>query len=137
MRIEIAGIGDIDKIWPLISEKLESGCRKTGYATSSADMWQMCRSGNAFLVIGYEEKIEFASIWRFETWPSGLVFRCVGLCGNNITKWFVDLYHFAKAQARIGGTERLVAEGRVGLPRLAKRLLKSKVKRLWESFEVD
>lgn len=135
MNILTAPVSDVDKIWPLIHDKMQAGCAKTGGATSSGEMWQMCRTGNAFLIVGHEEEIVFASVWRFETWSSGLVFRCVGLCGNKIPEWFMLLYDYAKAQAKLGGTDRLVAEGRIGLSRFAGRYLK--VKRLSESFEVE
>lgn len=136
MRIAVASQADVDAIWPLISAKMQIGCEKTGGATSSAEMWQMCRRLDAFLVVGYAEELNFASVWRFETWPSGQVFRCIGLCGSKPETWMASLYEFAKSQARIGGTERLVAQGRNGWRRLIERYVTGRVKTLWETYEV-
>lgn len=136
MKIGIANASEVDQIWPLISPKLQQGCDRTGGATSSAEMWHMCRSGGGFLIVGYDEKLIVASVWRFETWPSGQVFRCIGLCGSHPELWFKDLYEFARSQARIGGTERLVAQGRKGWRRFYERYVEGRVRTLWETFEV-
>ncbi|MBX5143211.1 hypothetical protein HJB79_31375 [Rhizobium lentis] len=136
MRIAIANSAEVDAIWPSISEKMQTGCDKTGGGTSSAEMWQMCRRGDAFLIVGFAESIEFASVWRFETWPSGQVFRCVGLCGAKPERWMRSLYDFALSQAKIGGTDRLIAQGRKGWRRLIERHVTGRVRTLWETVEV-
>lgn len=136
MKIGIAPQSDVDAIWQLISAKMQVGCDKTGGATSSVEMWQMCRRLDAFLIIGYDTEIQFAAVWRFETWPSGQVFRCIGLCGSRPEAWMADLYTFAMSQARIGGTDRLIAQGRKGWRRLIERHVTGRVKTLWETYEV-
>lgn len=137
MRIGIANAAEVDAIWPLISVKMQDGCDRTGGAVSSADLWQMCRSGNAFLLVGMEEEIRIASVWRFENWPSGPVFRCLGLCGSRPDEWIESLYDFALSQARTAGVKRLVAEGRKGWPRILQRYLKRQITPLWQTFEVQ
>jgi hypothetical protein len=137
MNLGIATSAEVDKIWPLIGQEMQRGCDKTGGEISSGDMWQMCRSGNAFLIMGYEpDEIVVASVWRFETWPSGVVFKCVGVCGKPMKRWVRELYDFAFSQAKIGGTERLVAGGRMGWSRVLSRYLKRPVRNLWQTFEV-
>jgi hypothetical protein len=136
MKIGIASAAEVDQIWPAISEKMQIGCDKTGGATSSAELWQMCRRGDAFLIVGLGEQIDFASVWRFETWPSGQVFRCVGLCGQHPDQWMRCLYDFAMSQAKVGGTDRLVAQGRKGWRRLIEKYVTGRVRTLWETVEV-
>lgn len=136
MRIAIANAAEVDGVWPSISEKMQIGCDKTGGATSSAELWQMCRRGDAFLLVGLDQEIIMASVWRFETWPSGQVFRCVGLCGSRPELWMRDLYEFAISQAKIGGTDRLIAQGRKGWRRLIEKYVTGRVRTLWETVEV-
>jgi len=55
-----------------------------------------------------------ASVWRFENWPSGLVFKCLCLIGSGMKEWLSAAQEFAKAKAREGGATRIIAEGRKG-----------------------
>jgi hypothetical protein len=50
MKICIAALPEVDLIWPLISHKLEEAVDRCGDDLSVGEMWQMCRSGNAYLV---------------------------------------------------------------------------------------
>lgn len=134
MKIGIASIAEVDGFWPMIYQDIQRGCDKTGGATSSGELYQMCRSGNAFLFIGYDDAIKVASVWRFETWPSGTVLRCMALSGRQMGTWIVPLYEFAMSQAAIGGTDRLIAQGRKGWDRALSRFLKVRV--LWQTYEV-
>lgn len=137
MRIGIANAAEVDALWPSISAEMQRGCDKTGGATSAGDLWQMCRSGNAFLFIGEADgSVLFAAVWRFETWPTGLVFRCVAVCGRSMRSWIGGHYAFAMEQAKFGGATRLVAEGRHGWSRVLARYIKRPVKPLWQTFEV-
>lgn len=137
MRIGIANAAEVDAIWPLISAEMQRGCDKTGGGSSSGSLWQLCRSGNAFLIVCHDgEEIICASVWRFETWPSGTVFRCLGVCGKSMNLWVSELYAFALSQAKIGGTDRLIAEGRPGWVRVLSRYLDRRVRGLWQTFEV-
>lgn len=137
MKIGIANAAEVDAVWPSIAKEMQRGCDKTGGGMSAGDLWQMCRSGNAFLIVIFNEQgVSCASVWRFENWPSGQVFRCIGLAGKSMKDWVAGLYDFALQQAKIGGTTRLIAEGRPGWTRILSRHLKRPVKPLWQTFEV-
>lgn len=137
MKIGIANAAEIDALWPSIAGEMQRGCDKTGGATSSGDLWQMCRSGNAFLVVGVKENtLKFAAVWRFETWPTGSVFRCVAVCGRSMGEWIAPHYEFAREKASLGGATRIVAEGRIGWSRVLARYINRPVKPLWQTFEV-
>lgn len=137
MKIGIANPAEVDALWPIIASEMQRGCDKTGNATSAGDLWQMCRSGNAFLFVGIEgDAVQFAAVWRFETWPSGMAFRCLAVCGRSMRDWIAQHYEFAQEQASIGGASRIVAEGRPGWPRVLARYINRPVKPLWQTFEV-
>lgn len=137
MQIGIVGSSEVDGLWPSLASEMQRGCDKTGGATSSADLWQMCRSGNAFLFLGLADNtMQFAAVWRFETWPGGMVFRCIAVCGRNMRDWIAPHYEFALHQAALGGASRIVAEGRPGWPRVLARYINRPVKPLWQTFEV-
>lgn len=137
MKIGIANAAEVDALWPVIGIEMQRGCDKTGGGTSSGYLWQQCRSGAAFLIICNDgENIVCASVWRFENWPSGTVFHCIGVCGKSMHLWVRELYEFALSQAKIGGTSRLIAEGRSGWVRVLKRYLSKQVRGLWQTFEV-
>jgi hypothetical protein len=137
MKIGIANAAEVDAVWPSIAKEMQRGCDKTGGGMSAGDLWQMCRSGNAFLLLIFtNEEIVCSSVWRFENWPSGTVFRCMGLSGHSMKVWVKGLYDFAMQQAQFGGTDRLIAEGRPGWVRVLSRYLSQPVKPLWQTFEV-
>jgi hypothetical protein len=135
MNIGIAGVAEVDGIWPSISERIQNGCDRTGGASSSGDLWKQCRSGEAYLIIGFNDGIKVASVWRFESWPSGLVFRCLSLAGTEMATWVIPFATFIQEQARIGGSTRLIAQGRKGWERVISRMY-SQSKVLWQTYEV-
>ena len=135
MNIGIATSAEVDLLWPVISEGIQAGCDVTGGAVSSSELWQMCRTGNAFLIVGADDGIKFASVWRFETWPSGVVFRCLSLTGTDMESWISEFSEFVISQAKIGGANRLIAQGRKGWERVVNRMFKQS-RILWQTYEV-
>lgn len=108
----------VDQVWPHIAEEMQKACEITGGDLSSGTLWQMCRSGNAFLMVVSDRKILMASVWRFETWPSGLVFRCMCLIGDRMDDWLEQAKEFAETKAKEGGAMRIITEGRKGWGRV-------------------
>ena len=121
MQIGLASSSEIDGIWPQISAGMQKACDTTGGSLCSADLWQMCRAGDAFLMIAHDDTIKMASVWRFENWPSGTVFKCLGLCGQDIAKWLPEALEYAKQTAKSGNASRIIAEGRFGWERVARQ----------------
>lgn len=111
--IEIANVVNIDPLWPVVSPLIARSLDRGGDDLTLGQLWQMCRSGNAFLIIeGTPEKIRMASVWQFQTWATGPVFRCLALGGDEMSEWDADLAAFLEATMREGGATRLVFEGR-------------------------
>lgn len=127
MRIGIANQAEVDAIWPLIAAKVQESCEKTGGDMSSGDLWQMCRSGNAFLVVVLddEDKPIATIILQFQNWTGKSVVRCLSIAGENMSAWLPDAMEFVSKMARENGASCLVADGRDGWARVfpgAKRL---------------
>lgn len=137
MNFGIATLSEVDALWHQVAARIQEGCDRTGGATSAGELWRQCRSGEAFLIIGIDENggIKVASVWRFEAWPSGWVFRCLSLAGVQMSSWLIPFAQFVQEQARKGGSNRLIAQGRKGWERVIKSIYRqSKV--LWQTYEV-
>lgn len=115
MKIEIANITQVDAIWPLVGPKFVVASEKCGDDLSAGELWQSCRSGNAFLVVAYNDStVLMAAVVRFERWNNGPVLRVVSLVGEQIQEWSQQAKDFLSNMAKSNGANRLVAEGRDG-----------------------
>lgn len=115
MNIAIASNAEIDALWPLFAERLQTACEKTGGDISSGDLWQMCRSGNAFLlVVAGNGDFVAALIMQFQKWTGKQVMRCLGIVGTDMELWMPMAKDFISNMARDGGATSFVAEGREG-----------------------
>ncbi len=119
MRIGIATSQEVDAIWPVFAERLQEACIRTGGDISSGDLWQMCRSGNAFLVVVFDGSQFVASlIMQFQNWSGKQVMRCLGIVGERMDEWLPMAREFIEAMAKNGGATSFVAEGREGWARI-------------------
>lgn len=115
MKIEIANITQVDAIWPLVSPKFREAIEKHGDDFSPGEVWQMCRSGSAFLVIGHSgDQIRIAAVVRFDRWSNGPILRIIIAGGSDIDEWDTQMYDFIENLAKENGAKRVVAEGRKG-----------------------
>ena len=118
MNIAIVGLHEVDQIWPLVAEGLQKACQRCGEMTSG-ELWTMCRSGHAFLIIIFEKNsIIMASVWRFESKNGRPVFRCEMMYGHGMGDWLEEARLFITKLAKENGAKALVAEGRRGWLRL-------------------
>ena len=132
MKIAIASPHEVDAVWPQVSGYLLKSCDKIGSPMTVQEAWQICRNGSAYLVVCIgENEIEMASVWRFETWPTGVVLRCYLLGGKNLKKWGKQLREFITDMAAKGGADRLIAEGRKEWGTFF-----NDAKELWRAYEV-
>lgn len=134
MRIAIANSAEVDQLWPIFAQKLQIACERTGGDISSGDLWQMCRSGNAFLVIVLDEEEQFkaALIMQFQKWTAKQVMRCLAIVGDEMDAWLPMARDFIGQMARNGGATSFIAEGREGWSRVF-----PKAKTLRTTFEVE
>lgn len=131
-RTELAGIHQVDQVFPLVAEGIETACRNTGGDTSAAELWRECRSGRAFLTVIIDgNEVVGADILRFEDWTTGKKLRCLALwCKQK--DWLPEHLDFVTRMAKAGGASSLVAEGRKGFERVFRN-----AKVLRELFEVE
>ena len=119
MNIGIATSSEVDRFWPLIAERLQAACMRTGGDLSSGDLWQMCRSGNAFLVVVVDEASVIAAlIMQFQNWSGKPVMRCLGIVGERMAEWLPMAKGFIEKMAKDGGAKSFVSEGREGWSRI-------------------
>lgn len=119
LRLGLASVSEIDRLWPLLSDGLGKACKRCDSQWTAGELWQLCRSGNAFLILVYDDdKIWSAGVWRFETARPGPVFRCIMMYGENMRAWLNMAREFIEKLAKENGAKALVAEGRQGWGRV-------------------
>jgi hypothetical protein len=115
MKIGIANAQEVDQVWPLISSRLQKAQERYASSLSSGDMWQLCRSGNAFLVVVWDDAdLKGALIMQFQRWASKQVMYCMAIVGDGVSEWMPMARAFISQMAKDGGAESFVAEGRDG-----------------------
>ena len=127
MRVAIASQAEVDQLWPLFADGFSAAQKRTDSTWDSGKLWQLCRSGNAFLVTAFEDnnadmqmvrKFHMVGVFRFETQNDETVFHCMGLHGKNMRAWVKPVTEFAANIARENGAASLTAEGRPGWARV-------------------
>ncbi len=121
MNVTLVQVHLVDAVWPHVAEGFGRASRRFGGDLTVGELWQMCRSGNAFLFVVHDaEKIIAATAWRPEQWGSGPKFRCLALYGKGMSDWMPDLHEKVRQVAIQCGAETLMSEGRVGWKRVFK-----------------
>ena len=119
LRVGLASVGEVDRLWPLLSDGMGKACRRCDSAWTAGELWQLCRGGGAFLVLVYDDdKIWSAGVWRFEQARPGPSLRCVMMFGTNMRDWLNLARDFINKMAKDNGAKALVAEGRPGWARV-------------------
>ena len=78
----------------------------------------MCRSGQAFCVVVFDEEPRAILIMQFQKWTAKTVMRCLGIVGDGVDGWLPAARGFISNMARDGGATSFVAEGRDGWAKL-------------------
>lgn len=117
MNVEIAAVAEVDRLWPMIAADVQRACRQAPELLTAGELWQMCRSGNAFLYIIHDGAVIHASaVMQFE----GDAYRVWSLSGRNLSAWLTDFFESVRATGKENGAARLVCRGRRGWLRLIK-----------------
>lgn len=133
MKVEIVPVAQVDNIWPLIAIRIANCLRDIDADCTAADLWDLCRSGHAFLMVAHDGDIYGAMVWRFETWPSGLVLKNLVTVGEKMPRWLPQAHEAAGQLAINGGASRYVWHGRKAWQRY---FPKAKVLNITYSMEV-
>ncbi len=121
MKIGFAGIWEVDALWPRLSEGFQRSCERVDDGYTAGELWQLCRSGNAFLCVVFDpeqDRVEMASVWQFQTKDGRPVLRCLALFGRGMAEWLGGAREFIERIARENGAKWLVTKGRRGWLRL-------------------
>lgn len=114
-KVILVPVHMVDGLWKSLAGGFERASRRSGGDLSVGDLWQMCRTGNAYLFVVHEgNDILAATAWRLETWGRGPRFRCLALYGKGVRQWKDDLRKEVEAVARDCGATALLADGREG-----------------------
>lgn len=119
LKVGLASVGDVDRLWPGLSAGMGHACKRCESTWTAGDLWQLCRSGNAFLILVYDEdRVWSAGVWRFEPARPGASFRCIMMYGENMRGWLDIARGYITKLAKDNGAVALVAEGRSGWARI-------------------
>lgn len=122
MNLDIVPLSDVDLIWPRVGPDLVKCLAQTPSYLSAGELWQMCRSGQAFLFVGHEDgDIYVSAVWRFERGFGTDVLNCLVLAGSQSDKWASSIIEKAADLAREGGATAITATGRLGLIQMLKK----------------
>lgn len=112
MNVDLVPPVDVDKIWPLIARRVADCIQKINADCSAGDLWTMSRSGALFLIIAHEDDTVLgATMWRFETWAHGTVFKNIITVGERMKEWFPDMQEKVNEMAANGGADHFVWQG--------------------------
>lgn len=121
MKIGFASLWEIDGLWPRLSSGFQRSCERGTDGYTAGELWQMCRSGNAFLMLVFDpdqDRVEMASVWQFQEKNGRPVLRCLALFGSGMVTWLQGARVFIETIARDNGAQWLVTKGRRGWLRL-------------------
>lgn len=135
MRIGLASPQEVDGLWPHLVEKFSLAINDHGDDLPVSDLWQMCRSGNAFLMCAMDgSKPVMGAVLQFQKWGNGPVLRCLTIGGEDMASWVSDFEMAVMKMMAEGGARRFVFDGRDGWARMLKHL---KPKKLRTTYEVE
>jgi hypothetical protein len=105
----------VDGVWPSVTKGFQRASARFGGDLTVGELWQLCRSGYAFLFVVHDDReIVAATAWRPEQWGSGPKFRCLALYGKGMSDWMPDLHEKVRQTAIQCGAASLMSDGRVG-----------------------
>lgn len=137
MRIGIANQAEVDAIWPEIAGKFQEAIDRCGDDFSVSDLWQMCRSGNAFLMCAVDgDAVVMGAVLQFQKWSKGSVLRCLILGGSEMSRWLPMMPDAVRKLMREGGATRFVFDGRDGWSVALRRNLEN-ARELRTTYEVE
>jgi hypothetical protein len=133
LRLGLASPQEVDRLWPTLREGFLKSTQRGVRDISAGQLWQLCRSGAAYLVLAYDDdQIYMASVWQFRSEECRHSFHCLSLYGRNMRDWLPALQDFVANLARENGATRLTACGRLGWIRLTPNAVAS-----GDYYEVD
>lgn len=123
MNIEIVNLIYVDAVWDRVRPLFAEAIEEHGDDFSAGELWQMCRSGHAFLLIVRDgEDIKASVAVRFDKWSKGSILRVLAAGGVGLEEWKSAIRDFVYRMGKENGAKRVVAEGRLGWSRIFEEL---------------
>ena len=115
MNVTLVPLHLVDGVWRHVSDGFGRASKRSGGDLTVGELWQMCRTGTAFLFVVHDDKsVVAATAWRPELWGSGPKFRCMALYGKGMADWMPELHEKVKQTAIQCGATSLMSDGRAG-----------------------
>lgn len=122
MKIAIAAPHEVDAVWPMVSAGFLKACKRSGEGdVTPGYLWQLCRSGNAYLLLVWDDaEIRMASVWQFRTSDDEPVFHNMMMFGTGMRDWARQAHQWINDLAKDNGAVWLTWSGRRGWLRFMK-----------------
>lgn len=121
MNIEIVNLTLVDQVWPRILPWVAKAHKRCEAEISPGELWQGCRSGNLFLIVGYiDGKILIFTVVRFETGHKGPVLNIMYLGGEGFKERGDQIVSYLNNMAKDNGAVGLTTQGSPAWGRLLK-----------------
>ncbi len=114
MTVDIIPTGHIDQFWPSIEAEVIQCIKDTRADCSAGDLWALCRSGSAFLMVVHDEgRIGASLVWQAQTWPHGVVLNNLITVSNGapMKEWREPIEAMARRLARSCGASTFIWRG--------------------------
>lgn len=124
MNVSLVPVVNVDAIWQHVGGMVVGCLEKAPSYFTAGDVWQWCRSGQAFLFVIHDgEKPSGVAVWQFGSSDGRPAFICLVMAGEEMDAWAHTLFKEAAMIAKNGGVTLLSATGRVGLAKKLKQTI--------------
>lgn len=128
----LAGMHEVDHIWPYIADGMKKACEYSGGDTTPYWLFEICRKGEGLLFYIVKDGVVVAGlVCRVENWSGKRVLRILAACGRGMKDWIDSVLDYREWLDR-WGIESVIFEGRKGWERMV-----PKAKVLRQVYEVD
>lgn len=131
--IGLANSAEVDALWPRLAHWFQQASDEHGDDLSVSALWQMCRSGNAFLMVAMDGSTPImGAVLQFQSWEKGSVLRCLTIGGADMSRWISQFEMAVMKMMAEGRAKRFVFDGRDGWARMLKHLNPKKLRTTYE-----
>jgi hypothetical protein len=110
VKFSVAGMHEIDAVWPQVSEGLDKACQRGG-DLNMFDLYERARTGRAFLLIAFDTEIRGAAVCLPEQWASGVKLHVLAFYGDRFRAWRDEFMDAVRALGKRCGTDTAIFAG--------------------------
>jgi hypothetical protein len=110
--IQLVPVFQVDAVWPHLQKGMGIACKKGGGQYTAGWLHQICRNGEAYLVVDIEENaIRAGAVVQEQNWSGRVVLRVQAACGHSMKLWLTEMLKFGP---EVLGVKNIVFDGRPG-----------------------